>query len=71
MTIFYWVMGVLIVGTLVPSVVFMLMYAVTGENGYGERASGFWRFSRLFLMLGLNILIWGHVIVGLWSIWFR
>jgi hypothetical protein len=71
MTIFYWVMGVLIVGTFIPSVVFLLMYAVTGEDGYGKRASGFWQASRLFTLVSLNILIWGHVIVGLWRIWFR
>jgi hypothetical protein len=71
MKVFYWVMSVLVVGTLVPSIVFLLMYAVTGDDAYGKRASGFWRFSRLFTMLGLNILIWGHVIVALWQIWFR
>lgn len=71
MTIFYWVMAVLIAGTFVPSVVFLLLYAVTGIDAHGRRASGFWRYSRLFTLLGLNILIWGHVVVVLWQIWFR
>lgn len=71
MTIFYWVMAVLIAGTFVPSVFFLLLYAVTGDDVYGRRASGFWSYSRLFTLLSLNILIWGHVAVGLWQIWFR
>jgi hypothetical protein len=71
MTVFYWVMGVLIVGTFVPSVLFLVMYAVTGDNDYGNRAKGFWTYARLFTMFGVNILIWGHVAVGLWQIWFK
>jgi len=26
-----------------------------------------WNFSRVLALLGFNILVWGHVIVGLWS----
>ena len=58
MTVFYWVMGVLIAGTFVPSVLYLVLYASTGEDGCLRRARG----------LGGNILIWGHVIVGLWRI---
>jgi hypothetical protein len=71
MTIFYWVMGVLIVGTLVPSVLYLVLYAVTGEDVCARRARALWDYSRLLLGLGINILIWGHVMVGLWQIWFR
>ena len=71
MTVFYWVMGVLIVGTLVPSVLFLLLYGITGEDAHGRRARGFWNYSRVFSLVGLNILIWGHVAVALWQIWFR
>lgn len=71
MTVFYWVMAVLIVGTLVPSVLFLLLYALTGDDAHGRRASGFWTYSRLFTLFGLNILIWGHVVVALWQVWFR
>ena len=70
MTIFYWVMGVLIVGTLVPSVLYLILYAVTGTQECARRARVLWNVSRVFAMLGFNILIWGHVIVGLWRIWF-
>jgi hypothetical protein len=70
MTVFYWVMGVLIVGTLIPSVFYLLLYVVTGEDSCARRARALWNYSRLFLGLGVDILIWGHVAVGFWQIWF-
>ena len=70
MKIFYWVMGTLIVGTLVPSALFMLLYAVTGNDVLARRASGLWSFARVFALFGFNILVWGHVLVALWRIWF-
>lgn len=69
MTVFYWVMGVLIVGTLVPSVLYMLLYAATGEDACLRRAQALWNFSRVLSLLGFNLLVWGHVIHGLWQIW--
>ena len=70
MTVFYWLMGVLIVGTFVPSVLYLVLYAVTGEDGCMRRARSLWNFTRVLTLLAGNILIWGHVIVGLWQIWF-
>jgi hypothetical protein len=70
MTIFYWTMGVLIVGTLVPSVLFLLLYMVTGAPEAAARASVLWNFSRVLTLAGVNLLIWGHVVAGLWRIWF-
>ena len=71
MKVFYWVMAVLIVGTFVPSAVYLVLYMVTGEDGCIRRARALFMYTRLFTMLGVNILIWGHVAVGLWNIWFR
>jgi len=62
---------VLIVGTFVPSVLYLLLYAVTGQQECARRARALWNYTRLFTLLGMNILIWGHVLVGLWRIWFR
>jgi hypothetical protein len=70
MNVFYGLMAVLIVGTFVPSVLFMLLYMFTGRHEALWRARALWNFSRVFTMLGINILIWGHVFVGLWHIWF-
>lgn len=71
MTVFYWVMGVLIVSTFVPSVLFLLIYAVTGNHEAAYRARRLWAVTRVLSLFGVNLLIWGHVIVGLWRIWFR
>jgi hypothetical protein len=70
MTVFYWVMGVLIVGTFVPSVLYLVLYAVTGEPACMDRARALWNVSRVLSLLAVNLLIWGHVAVGLWNIWF-
>jgi Na+-transporting methylmalonyl-CoA/oxaloacetate decarboxylase gamma subunit len=69
MKIFYWVMGVLIVGTFVPSVLSFLIYLITGIDAWAKRARGFWNTSKVLSMFALNLLIWGHVAVGLWQIW--
>lgn len=70
MVVFYWVMGVLVVGTLLPSLFYLVLYAATGEEVAASRARTLWNFTRMFALGGFNILIWGHVIVGLWRLWF-
>lgn len=71
MTVFYWVMGVLVVGTFVPSLLFLLLYAITGEDSSARRASTLWNVTRVFAFVGIDILVWGHVLVGLWQIWWH
>jgi hypothetical protein len=70
MTVFYWMMGVLIVGTFVPSALYLLLYAATGEHACMRRAQALWNFTRVLTLFGVNLLIWGHVAAGLWQIWF-
>ena len=70
MKIFYWVMGVLIVGTLAPSVMYLVLYMVTGQPACASRARALWNVSRVLTLFAINLLIWGHVVVGLWRIWF-
>ena len=48
MTVFYWVMGIFIVGTLVPSLMYWGLYAATGEPACARRASTLWNVSRVF-----------------------
>ena len=50
---------------------FFLLYLITGDRAHGDRARGFWTVSRVLILAGINILIWGHVLVALWQIWFR
>jgi hypothetical protein len=71
MIIFYWVMSVLIVGTFLPSVLYLVLYAATGEDSCMRRARALWNVSRVLTLFGFNLLIWGHVVVGLWRIWFH
>jgi hypothetical protein len=69
MTFFYWFMVVVIVGTFVPSVLFLVLYAATGEDGHFKRARSLFTVTRLFTLIALNTLIWGHLLVSLWQIW--
>lgn len=71
MKFFYWLMAILIAGTFVPSAFYLLVYAITGEDGAMDRARTFWNWSRIFGLGGLNILIWGHVIVAVFHLIFR
>ena len=69
MTFFYWFMGVAIIGTLIPSIFYWVLYAMTGERACMSRAQVLWNVSRVFALGGFNLLIWGHVAVGLWGMW--
>lgn len=71
MKTFYWVMGTLVVGTFLPSLMYLLLYAATGEDACLRRAKVLWNISRVFTLLGFNVLTWGHVLVALWQIWFK
>ena len=71
MKIFYWLMGTLIVGTFLPSVLYLVLYAVTGQVECARRARALWNVSRVLTLFSVNLLIWGHVAIGLWQIWFR
>ncbi len=70
MTVFYGVMSLLIAGTFVPSALYLVLYAATGEDSCLRRARKLFAFTRVFTMLGVNLLIWGHVAAGLWQVWF-
>jgi hypothetical protein len=70
MTYFYWTMAVLTIATFIPSAFFMILYAATGEDGCLRRAKTLWGYTKLFGLLGFNIGVWGHVLVGLWGLIF-
>jgi hypothetical protein len=71
MNVFYWVMGTLTVATFLPSVLYILLFAFTGEDGCLRRARSLFNWAKLFGLLGFNIGIWGHVVVALWRVFFR
>jgi hypothetical protein len=67
MTYFYWTMAVLTISTFVPSALYVVLYAATGEEGCMRRARMLWGFAKLFGLIGFNVGIWGHVLVALWE----
>jgi hypothetical protein len=70
MTYFYWTMAVLTISTFIPSAFFMALFAATGEDGCLRRARALWGFAKLFGLVGFNVGVWGHVLIGLWGMVF-
>ncbi|HEV6964569.1 MULTISPECIES: hypothetical protein [Roseateles] len=68
MTVFYWFMVVVMLATLLPSALYMGIYVFTGEDEALQRARKMWNFLRVFTLLGFNITLWGHVVVGFWQL---
>lgn len=68
MSFFYWLMGLAMAGTLLPSAVFMGIYVFTGEDSALDRARKWWNLLRVFTLLGFNLMVWGNVLVGIWSL---
>ena len=69
MTVFYWVMAALTLGTFVPSVVYILLYAFTGEEACARRARVLFNLGKVFALAAFNVGIWGNVAVALWNLW--
>lgn len=68
MVIFYWVMGTLVVLTLLPSAMYILLYAFTGEDPCLQRARTLFNLGKVFALVAFNIGIWGNVAAALWSL---
>ena len=69
MTVFYWVMGGLVALTLLPSAMFMLLYAFTGEDPCLRRARTLFAIGKVLALMAFNIGVWGNVFVAIWSLW--
>ncbi|HET9977425.1 MAG TPA: hypothetical protein VFQ20_08325 [Burkholderiaceae bacterium] len=68
MTIFYGVMGSMIVLTLLPSLMFILLYACTGEEACARRARLLFDMGKVFALAAFNVGVWGNVAVAVWSL---
>lgn len=68
MSFFYGLMAFVMAATLLPSVFYLGLYLVTGEDRALERAAKLWNFLRAFTLAGFNVMVWGHVIVGFWQL---
>lgn len=68
MSWFYWLMLFVMAGTLLPSALYMGIYVFTGAGEALDRARTWWNFLRAFTLLGFNLMLWGHVLVGIWDL---
>ena len=68
MNFFYGFMAFVMAATLLPSVFFLVLYFITGEELALERAAKLWNFLRVFTLMGFNVTLWGHVAVGAWQL---
>ena len=68
MIFFYGFMAFLMAATLLPSVLFLVLYFITGEEVALQRAAKMWNYLRVFTLLGFNITVWGNVLVGAWQL---
>ena len=68
MGVFYWVMGSLVVLTLAPSAMYMLLYAVSGEEPCLRRAHVLFNLGKVFALMAFNIAVWGNVAVAVWGL---
>jgi len=68
MNFFYGLMVFLMAATLLPSVLFLVLYFITGEEVALQRAAKMWNYLRVFTLLGFNITVWGNVVIGLWQL---
>jgi hypothetical protein len=69
MVVFYWVMGSLVVLTMLPSALYMLLYAFTGEEACASRARVLFNLGKVFALMAFNIAVWGNVAAALWNLW--
>jgi hypothetical protein len=67
MTYFYWTMAGLTVASFLPCLLYIVLYAITGEEACARRAKLFWNSAKVFGLLGFNVGVWGHVVVALWN----
>jgi hypothetical protein len=67
-TVFYGVMAALFLATLVPSTLYVGLYAFTGEEGCMRRARALWNTAKVLALATFNIAVWGHVAVALWRL---
>jgi hypothetical protein len=69
MTVFYWIAGILLALTALPSAFFFVLYIMSGEEGCQRRAAAFYRWAALVALTTFNIVIFKHVIGTLIDIW--
>jgi hypothetical protein len=67
MTVFWWIVLVLALLTLVPAAVCFSLYLMNGEDRFMEGARGFFRWFIVVALGSLNFTIFKHIILTLRS----
>lgn len=65
MKLLFWVSGLLLLLTAVPSAVFFALFLATGESVPKQRAVRFYRWAVVVVLGTFNIVIFGRVFDGL------
>jgi hypothetical protein len=64
MRIFYWVAGVLLALTALPSAGFFACYIILGEDGCLVRAKAFYRWAVMVFLFSFNVVLYKYVILA-------
>ncbi|KQW65635.1 MAG: hypothetical protein Q8L12_05995 [Methylibium sp.] len=69
MTVFWWIVGVLLLGTGGTAAVTFALYVSSGEDRYMDVARAAWRWTVVFALGAFNLTIFKHIVLTLISIW--
>lgn len=69
MTVFAWIVGVLLVITAGTALVGFLLYITSGNDRFQTIAKTGWHWTLVFGLGSFNIFIFKHIIVTLWELW--
>ncbi|MBN9204377.1 hypothetical protein [Methylibium petroleiphilum] len=65
MTVFWWIVGVLLMGTGGTAAVTFALYVSSGEDRYMDVARAAWRWTIVFALGAFNITIFKHIVLTL------
>lgn len=65
MTVFWWIVGVVLLGTGGTAGVTFALYVSSGEDRYMDVARAAWRWTVVFALAAFNITIFKHIVLTL------
>lgn len=69
MTVFAWIVGVLVLITGGVALVGFALYVSSGNDRYQAIAKTGWHWTQVFGLGGFNIFIFKHIFATLWGLW--
>lgn len=70
MIVFYWIAGIAFGLTALPAAFFFALYIISGEDGCQRRAVKCYRWASTIFLFSFNVILWKHVILGFWALFF-